>query len=343
MAGQNDFLIFDENNENILTQANYASDTDRANGFRTGLARSIVTNKVLHQTSMVCHALGELAKDNDQVATDTGNVAELKTALKNALGGADINLSNLSSTGQAKFDAKVSKTGDTMTGGLRIDTAISNDGIILKNTSDNTSSSPSTDQLRSFRAVNNDDTILGDIRFIHKPSGDTSAWVLSRNYATGGLKQAILSVDVSASGVPSCTFPNTTCCDGQWAVSGTNVANNVSLPIGTDQRLEYDISSMLPNDGYNYMVLISVDIETGSGSGASVISSVIGKDYNGYDVWARASNLTARGSWIMTGATNAIIPVNSSRKIWLNYTVYSKIAKLNSLYLEAFRRIGTNG
>lgn len=125
MAGQNDFLIFDQSGDNMLTQQNYASDTDRASGYRTGLARSIVMNKVLHQTSMLAHALGEIAKDNNQVATDTGSVADLKTALSNALMGANIDLSNLSYTGENKF---VKKTGDTMTGRLDLK---HNDGTAL--------------------------------------------------------------------------------------------------------------------------------------------------------------------------------------------------------------------
>ncbi len=87
MAGQNDFLIFDENQDNMLTQEIYATDSDRTDGFQTGLARSNVTNKVLHQTSMMCHAIGECIKDIDGTATDSGSVSDLKDAIKNALQG----------------------------------------------------------------------------------------------------------------------------------------------------------------------------------------------------------------------------------------------------------------
>lgn len=102
MAGQNDFLIFDENQDNMLTQANYEVDSDRTDGFRTGLARSNVNNKVLHQTSMMCHAIGEVAKDKDLVASDGGTVSDLKDTLDDIFG-ADKSLSNLDATGEKHF------------------------------------------------------------------------------------------------------------------------------------------------------------------------------------------------------------------------------------------------
>ena len=80
MAGQNDFLVFDENSENILTQALYASDEDRTEGFKTGLARSNVNNKVLRQTSIMASALGELVKNQGGQATDSSQ-SDLKSNL----------------------------------------------------------------------------------------------------------------------------------------------------------------------------------------------------------------------------------------------------------------------
>ena len=104
MAGQNDFLIFDENKDNMLTQELYQEDADRTDGFQKGVARSNVNNKVLHQTSMMCHAIGELAKDNDFTVSDEGSVDELKSAIGSLFSASD----------------KVSKSGDTMTGDLAI-------------------------------------------------------------------------------------------------------------------------------------------------------------------------------------------------------------------------------
>lgn len=103
MAGQNDFLIFDENRDNMLSQDLYQSDADRADGFKKGLARSNVNNKVLHQTSMMCHAIGEIGKENGVIVSDEGSVEDLKTALKYSFSGADRELSNLTEEGEKHF------------------------------------------------------------------------------------------------------------------------------------------------------------------------------------------------------------------------------------------------
>ena len=85
MAGRNDFLIFNENKDNMLTQDLYQADSDRLDGFKKGIARSNVNNKVLHQTSMMCHAFGELLKEIDLNASDEMTVAELTKNLKDLL------------------------------------------------------------------------------------------------------------------------------------------------------------------------------------------------------------------------------------------------------------------
>jgi hypothetical protein len=90
MAGQNDFLIFDENNENILTQELYEGDDDRLDGFKRGLARSNVNNKVLRQTSMMASAIGEYIKENNNVASDS-NLEQLKNAFKNSVVSPNLN------------------------------------------------------------------------------------------------------------------------------------------------------------------------------------------------------------------------------------------------------------
>lgn len=97
MAGQNDFLVFDDNDQNILTQEGYVADTDRLNGFKRGLARSIVTNKVLKQTSTMASAIGEYLKDNNLVATDTS-----VTQLKNAISGAFVSANSNQTIGGTK-------------------------------------------------------------------------------------------------------------------------------------------------------------------------------------------------------------------------------------------------
>ena len=86
MAGQNDFLVFDENKENILTQENYSNDTDRLIGFKEGLARSIVHNKAFHQVTSMVSAIGEAIKDNGLVASDSLTTSQLKDNFNSIIG-----------------------------------------------------------------------------------------------------------------------------------------------------------------------------------------------------------------------------------------------------------------
>ncbi len=103
---------------------------------------------------------------------------------------------------------KVSKSGDTMTGTLYINSGNpiyssyggEETGITLKNTNDNTSSSPADNQMRFFRATNSDNTILGDIRFGHNRNGSVNATIAARNYSTGSVADASLSIYVDNTG-----------------------------------------------------------------------------------------------------------------------------------------------
>lgn len=67
---KNDFLIFDETQNNTLTQIEYAADSQRIGGVVTGLARSNLQNKVLHQVSIMVAALGQLLADQGYDVVD---------------------------------------------------------------------------------------------------------------------------------------------------------------------------------------------------------------------------------------------------------------------------------
>lgn len=111
------------------------------------------------------------------------------------------------------ISTKVSKSGDTMTGALAVnlgstsgagitvsDSLADAGNIILKNTADETTTAPSAEQMRSFRVTNSDDTILGDVRFVHSTSGDVNSALVSRSYASGNAVTATLQVGVASNG-----------------------------------------------------------------------------------------------------------------------------------------------
>ena len=81
MAGINEFLIFDENNQNTLSNESYSIDTQRLNGVRGGIARSNLYNKAMRQATMLSFTLGQIISENDGNATE--NAQELKESIKN--------------------------------------------------------------------------------------------------------------------------------------------------------------------------------------------------------------------------------------------------------------------
>jgi len=75
----NNFLQFDSENANILTQEEYLNDTQRINGASSGIARSKLFNKAVRQSTTMAAAIGEIISERG------GNATEDITALKAAI------------------------------------------------------------------------------------------------------------------------------------------------------------------------------------------------------------------------------------------------------------------
>ena len=84
MAGRNDFLVFNEDQENILDQTEYENHAQRLVGVRGGIADSRLHNKLYRQLSAMTAALGEIIKNKDMVASDD-DIPSLVQNLQNAL------------------------------------------------------------------------------------------------------------------------------------------------------------------------------------------------------------------------------------------------------------------
>lgn len=82
----NDFLVFDESQTNTLTQAEYMVDSQRLGGVSSGMARSDLHNKVLHQVSMMAAALAQVIADTGKDVGDQ-DLLLLIEQLKSVLGG----------------------------------------------------------------------------------------------------------------------------------------------------------------------------------------------------------------------------------------------------------------
>jgi len=84
MAGSTNFLVFNENLQNIIDDATYAANTARTNGITTGPAQSNLHNKLFRQLSVMVAAVGQLISDQDNVASDI-DLPSLVSALTNSV------------------------------------------------------------------------------------------------------------------------------------------------------------------------------------------------------------------------------------------------------------------
>lgn len=88
MAGINEFMIFDENNQNSMTNEIYSTDEQRLNGVASGIARSSLYNKALRQATKMSKELGLfLSQKGNDVTEDSDIAGMLQEAIsKDGLG-----------------------------------------------------------------------------------------------------------------------------------------------------------------------------------------------------------------------------------------------------------------
>jgi hypothetical protein len=152
---------------------------------------------------------------------------------------------------------KVSKTGDTMSGALSF-TKIGG-GVIALNAIPESGYS-------DIQYTRTDGLRVGFVRASNVSATERNLQISVCNNSGSPTSNLILSCK---NDVNSCTFPNTTCCDGQW-VNSFHVLST-STAIGNYQ---IDISSYLPSDrtSYDYEVMIAFGGGRTSGNTNSFVS-----------------------------------------------------------------------
>ena len=123
--------------------------------------------------------------------------------------------------------------------------------------------------------------------------------------------------------------------DGQWVYSYSLIGSNVSVNGSTN--LDYDLSTYLPNDSYNYEILVSLVGTSTTTSGQSLTvylsSDIITSNITAFRAIPRTAAAVQGAAWIS-------VPIGTSRRLSLtrseNYYGTVNIA------LKAYRRIGTN-
>ena len=254
--------------------------------------------------------------DIDQIATDVNTIAT------------DLN------------NTKVSKAGDTMTGDLVIQKG-GNPALHISNLDITKGTVPSVNKYSEilFNDSSDDSTYantrMGLVGLNTRTDGSVRMNFTAYKNEAGSTTSANFHVDVAADGTASCSFPNTTCVDGQWIDKYVSIADGTSLNGSTE--LTYTLTNV-PNDGYKYEVLLSGRCITGSTSGNSCQLAVRSDFITGH--YISLCYAQTRTSYSSIARGNTILPLTSSRKIY----VYRNSNYNGTFLLEliGYRRIGTN-
>lgn len=246
---------------------------------------------------------------------------------------ADTTLSNVSSIDsnsavKTALDGKVSKSGDTMTGDLNI--SKTNPQFHLINTNMELGVTPSENYVSNLRFIDKNETNLGSCYLRQQSSGITDINLNCINPSGGSA--ATLRVGFNANGDAYSTFPNTYRCDGQWIAESQTICSG-----RTAETSDKNWTLNLPNDSYDYEVLLVGAVTTGATSGnqarINLQSSIIQSNIV-------ICNAQTRTSSTITTYGACIIPVGSNHTVTV--VGWGSNTGAYSLYLRGYRRIGTN-
>ena len=126
--------------------------------------------------------------------------------------------------------------------------------------------------------------------------------------------------------------------DGQWVIIKNRLANNINYP--TTDSLTYDLSNILPDDNYNYEVMIMGNVITGTTVGNEVRMEVITDLTNGKSIMVGGDATCLVAGKSSRNGFNCIIPVGIQRQLTI-YPSNWATATFN-LWIAGYRRIGTN-
>ena len=82
----NNFLEFDSNSTNMMTDSEYNNSTQIVSGVQTGIAASVLHNKLFRQTSLMAATIAKIIELNGDDILDSYTVANIATLLRKATG-----------------------------------------------------------------------------------------------------------------------------------------------------------------------------------------------------------------------------------------------------------------
>lgn len=238
---------------------------------------------------------------------------------------------------------KVNKSGDTMTGNLTMygigydpATETMNDSIFLKSSTIDRNVIP-TGEYNQFSPYlemrDKNGATLAQIYYRHATDGSRR---LTFHCKSNADTSAYAYIGFDENGNQYCSFPNTTCVEGQWVYKFTSIASDVS--INGSSNLTYSLSSYLPNDGHKYEILITATGITDTTLNHNHVV-YIQTDIIPFNCCLWRARTVISGTQSYSGG-NAILPVGTGRTLKLirNTNYYGTV----SLMVYGYRRIGTN-
>lgn len=233
------------------------------------------------------------------------------------------------------LDAKVNKSGDTMTGALELNVPIpSGDNttrpVVLKNTEMAVGTVPSSATFTTLQFTDTNDAELA--RMTLRNTTTERELVLVNTGFNGST--TTLKIGMNTSNTPYCTFPNTTCVDGQWIILNQGIITSDTNANGSSYLGPYTVN--VPNDGHNYEIIVQGQIRSGTTIG------------NWLSLTARTSLMSltlaqsvAKTASALDNTATGNLVLSSDRQLWIERST-SFTGYIRNFYVRAYRRIGTN-
>ena len=297
-------------------------------------------------TADIPTATSDLTNDSGYITGITSS--DVTTAL--GYTSSDTTLSNVTSIDansavQTALDGKVSKSGDTMTGSLVNTSDFEGSKYWMKVNGVNKGTNPTSTQYAAWEMVDNKGKDGGTwqakristIEYSLDNSGTAKMMIGPYQNTANSSNAAYLTLSITSSGATSCTFPNTTCCDGRWVKwNVANFADQINLANSSNTSWSKSVSSYLPDDGRDYEILVSGNVVTGNASG-NYATLEISSDICDLVKVCRAQTRTAATA---QASGTVWLPVGSGRTIAVR-RASSWVGEF-TIDLRGYRRIGTN-
>ena len=135
--------------------------------------------------------------------------------------------------------------------------------------------------------------------------------------------------------------------DGEWVVANVNLKGSIST-ISTSTVKTFDLSSILPNDSYDYMISVIFSGTTTSTSGnyfcayiASGTQTTVHTSDTNDNLWVRICETRTRTSSTRSAGGTVAIPLKNNARTF-SISIGGNTCTVGTIWLSGYKRIGKN-